>query len=284
MKLNPDSFRSRLKQLEEKWSLSNIRQIPEMYYNFVCFADSQQFGKVAVKIFSKGSEFNYELQALEEFSKVYSVKVYDSDTSVCALLLERITPGNSLLTVNDKTAKDNIAAYLIKDLPVLINKEKVFPDYFDWFTIASSKQKTGKTPDRILSYISSAENIFKKIQSCDKTKKLLHGDLHSLNILQTNTGKWKAIDPHGVTGIHAQESSRYIINELYITPENNKLNRLNELVKHFAEKLNEPEDLIARCAFVDQVLSLCWSLEDGDDESDIQNEISNMEILNKFLL
>ena len=102
---------------------------------------------------------------------------------------------------------------------------------------------------------------------------MLHGDLHHWNMLQCSDGQWKAIDPKGVIGLACQEPARYLENQLELAEPKRRLDILDITVTSFGKRLGESKKTIAACAFVDMVLSSCWSVEDNADAPSIDRAV-----------
>jgi len=70
-----------------------------------------------------------------------------------------------------------------------------------------------------------AENIFKEFPKEKKEQVLLHGDLHSDNILSSQRG-WLVIDPKGIVGEREFELGAYLRNPYYDYPKGSDYKKL----------------------------------------------------------
>lgn len=212
---------------QDRWRLTNVHPSGELSYNLICFAESPAYGAVVLKIGVPHAELFIEMKALSLFAGRGVCACYDADVELGALLLERIVPGSDLTGIGNSEERYRIAASLMAALPVALRGDNGFPSYADWLSRAFTRLRAeNKAGSELLSLVDIAERFFQEIDTPDRPRLLLHGDLHHKNILQDRHGGWKAIDPI------------------------------------FAEHLGERKPLLAKCALVDQVLSTCWSVEE----------------------
>jgi streptomycin 6-kinase len=264
---------------QERWHLTSLRLAAELSYNLVCFAESPAFGAVALKVGVPNPELYTEMKALALYSGRDICTCHDADAELGALLLERIVPGTDLTTVRDGEARFRTAARLIASLPLPLAGDHGFPAYGDWVSRAFAWVRQVPGADaKLLSLAGTAERCFREIDTPDRPRVLLHGDLHHLNILR-DRGGWKAIDPKGVIGVPCLEAARFMQNELGMGDPGDRLARLDQMTVIFAEHLQEEKRVLARCAFVDQVLATCWSVEENAPSAELQTAEEKCEAL-----
>lgn len=269
---------------EQKWNLTNLFILKDLSYNFICTAKSSIYGDVVLKIGIPSSEFMTELKALSNFKDDLICQVYDYDRECGAILLERIIPGDNLLTANnDEWLK--IAADISYKLPVEIEDNDLFPDYKDWINKAFIRaKKENKMDEDMLNLIDKAENIFYDIEKMNYRKVLLHGDLHHWNILFNENKGWKAIDPKGVTGISVMESARFLDNQITITESLGDFKALDKMISVFSNKFSESKLIVAQNLFILLVLSTCWSYENHSPEAkSLRHREDKCRFVNKYL-
>ena len=252
----------------KKWNLTISTVSSDLSYNFVCFASSLKYGDVALKIGIPHPELYSEIKALSLFEGRNICKCYDSDKELGAMLLERVTPGDNLTSLNDNKKQLNIAADLISKLPIPIDDDPDFPTYKDWINRAFNRaRREGKVGTKLLFLIDEAEKLFDEVNLSNYPKSLLHGDLHHWNILK-DSDSWKIIDPKGVIGLPFMDSARFIGNQIDMVEDENKFKHLDEMITVFSEKFNESKKVIAICYFVLNVLSICWTFEEVDPKKE----------------
>ncbi|MGM0410585.1 MAG: aminoglycoside phosphotransferase family protein [Bacillota bacterium] len=246
---------------KQKWDLSNLSIVKDLSFNFICTAKSSIYGDVVLKIAIPSTEFITELKALSYFKDDLICQVYDYDKERGTILLERIIPGDNLLTANNDKWLE-IAADISYKLPVEIEDNDLFPDYKDWINKAFNRAKKENKMDKdMLNLIDKAETIFYDIEKMNYRKVLLHGDLHHWNILFNENKGWKAIDPKGVIGISVMESARFLDNQITITESLGDFRALDNMISVFSNKFSESKLIVAQNLFILLVLSTCWSYE-----------------------
>lgn len=273
-----------INECKEKWKLTNFSISNELSYNFVVFCESSHYGKVALKIGVPHPELYTEIKALSIYNGQNICKCYDYDIENGAMLLERIVPGVDLTSIENVSNRILIGAELISKLNVLVNDNVEFPTYTDWVNRAFKRaKKENIVGQKMLGFIDIAEDYYKELESLNRSKVLLHGDLHHYNILKSKNGDWKAIDPKGVIGIPCLEGSRFIENQLGMVKHEEKLKCLDEMITVFSDKLNENKRIITMCLIVDFVLSICWSFEDNALREVISKSIKNLELTLSYI-
>lgn len=175
----------------------------------------------------------------------------------------------------------------MKDLPVPEPAKHNLPTFAQWTERAFRRTREacghegGPLPVELLD---QAEQVFRSIQDSRQKEVLLHGDLHHENILYDEERGWTAIDPKGVIGDPCLEVGRYLHNQL---PEDMSLRekerRIAERTEILSSELGESEERIKSCAFVDLVLSLCWSLEDTFADEGWQNGVAVARLLGRMV-
>lgn len=279
-----DELPNIINKCKEKWKLTNFRISNELSYNFVVFCESSHYGKVALKIGVPHPELYTEIKALSLYNGKDICKCYDYDIKNGAMLLERIVPGVDLTSIENVSDRILIGAELISKLNILVDENHELPSYTDWVNKAFKRAREENVVGRkMLNAIDRAENYYKELESLNRSKVLLHGDLHHYNILKCANGDWKAIDPKGVIGIPCLEGSRFIENQLRMVKDEEKLKYLDEMITVFSDKFNENKRIITMCLFVDFALSICWSFEDNDLREEISKSIKNLELTFSYI-
>lgn len=269
-----------IERFSEKWGLSDLVLL-DNFSNAVLFANSSLFGDVVLKI---GIDMTSEIKAMSRFNEPAICRCYGSDEALGALLLERVIPGNDLTTISSEEDRITIAANLMLRLSVFPVTEVEFPTYYQWIQNDYNRiRREGNVNEKMVRYMELAEKFSQEIQAYRRPPKLLHGDLHHENILQDSRGQWKAIDPKGVIGTPCLESARFIVNQIWKVPGNDKSRSLATMAKKFSEAFKESPRIIAYGAFIDLVLVLCCMYENNDDPKDIFQSLAECEIYLDFI-
>ena len=115
------------------------------------------------------------------------------------------------------------------------------------------------------SLLKKARAIATKLLEPVSSKRILHGDLHHGNILESSQRGWIAIDPKGLYGDPLYDLANLFLNPLlmpHIATDEGKFYDRLELVHSL---LNVDASLMTEWIFAHACLSACWSIDDGDD-------------------
>lgn len=93
---------------------------------------------------------------------------------------------------------------------------------------------------------------------------VLHGDLHHENVLEFSPGDWRAIDPKGIVGHRAFDTTAMLANPDRATAQDPRL--LEQRVELLARSLGVDRSTILEWSIARSALSAVWSLEDGSVE------------------
>lgn len=248
----------------KKWSLALEESDYELNYNFIASVRRKDGTKAILKI---GYRLENEMEALRAFDGKHSVQLLDADPERGALLLERIDPGYTLESMQKQNDDDAtiIGAEVIRSLAIPVPTSS-FPHLRDWCNIfKSTLQSASDIPSDLLR---QGIEMFDQLDAKKPKDFLLHGDLHHTNILFDVHRGWLAIDPKGVIGPKAFNAARFLGN-----PPSSTVTEeiLHSRITLLANALNESGKTLAEYGFIDALLSMCWSLEDGEDiEKDLQ--------------
>jgi streptomycin 6-kinase len=183
------------------------------------------------------------------------------------LLLERIRPGDTLVTLVDDTRATHIAAALMLTLrrPARADSRLVpLREWFDGFARLRAGFQGGTGPlDQAL--VGRADAAAREFFAEQDEPVLMHGDLHHFNILSSDRG-WLAIDPKGVVGPAAYEVGPFLINPWIVSGMPPDASRLMQTrVNILCECLGFEKARIQGWGLAHAVLSSLWSLEAGQD-------------------
>lgn len=251
-----------IKNVVEKWELSDYCLVEEMTFNNILFyAQSSEFGKVVVKIGHPAYElFFNEPAALNYYKGQYACKIYDLDSKNLAMLLERLSPGKQLSEINDMKERIKIASNLLvkinktlEDESKFSNYEEMIPDYFQRVRTKIEEKS------QLFNLINIAEKLFYEILSERYIRVLTHGDYHYRNILQSDK-KFKVIDPKGIVGFGFMDTAKLIKNELYIS--NNRLNMsyLDQVTSLISRYTGYSVKLLSKWLFIESVFRVAGNI------------------------
>lgn len=271
---------------EEKWNIKVFSPF-QLTYNYVAPAQDAYGKHLVLKIsFPDNHEFITELEALKFYNGIGSIRIIQEDRENNAILLEKAESGKRLREINNEQEQVSFASDVLKKLhkPIPADYSFKFPKLADWakafdkYTETYSNQ-SGPIPQWMFA---KAEQIFKQYIQDNKEQVLLHGDLHSDNILSSERG-WLAIDPKGVIGEREFELGTYLRNPLYDFPKGSDYKKLEmNRILQFSEELGFDKGRILNWAFANAVISLIWFLEDENYFKEIY--VHNAELLNDIKL
>ncbi len=260
-----DRLPALLAACEGRWSLRAGPPFPNLTYAYVAPAVRGDGMAVVLKLGVPSRELTAEIAALRVFDGTGAVRLIDADPDAGVLLLERLSPGTSLLRMSgeDDEQATRIAARVMRSLWKPPPAAGSLPTVAGWAAgfgrlRARFDGGTGPLPARL---VEQAEAQFAALTGTAVVPVLLHGDLHHDNVLLGGE-TWLAIDPKGLIGEPAYETGALLRNPpgLHLRPDLDRL--LARRLAVLSEELGfEPERLRA-WAFAQAMLSAWWSVED----------------------
>lgn len=269
-----------------RWGLTDVEPVSNLSFNFVAFAKQpspfgrgQGEGNVVLKIGVRNDELISEMAAMRLFNGDGACRLIDSDEERGFLLLERLTPGVMLSTLEDDEQATHIAAEVMqkiwRDLESgsllpntrqqavgLQNKFIRLSDWFDGLKKLRAKFNGGTGPfDKNL--VERVEQSVRDFFIENHKPVLMHGDFHHFNILSSERG-WLVIDAKGVIGPAGYEVGPFLIN-----PWGDMLNGIRQ--KRMTERrfdilhehLGFERERIREWGLAHAVLSAWWDIEDN---------------------
>ncbi len=262
-----DNLPQVVKIYEEKWNLNSLGTFSDLSINYVEKAKTQSGEDVVLKIgFPDDEVFIDEVKTLEFYQGNGAVKILEKDMDNFVILLERCMPGISLHTLNNEEKEIKIFAEVCNKIWKKVDKNSGFnkledeAKYFDWYFKNLKKCEEVLHQDLVV----KAQKTFKDLINTSGESYLLHADLHHGNILKSERG-WLCIDPKGIIGERAYEPSVYIINPFNIFRENESLiskEFFAERIDLISKYLDLNKDRVTAWAYIKQILSLIWTLQD----------------------
>jgi streptomycin 6-kinase len=245
------------------WDLVLDGEVFELSFNYV--APAVQNGRVptVLKLGVPSPGFTAEIAALRAFQTHGVVRLIASDESVGALLLERVTPGNTLVALHNEMQAADIAARTMLQLWRARAMNGEFRSLESWTAGfgALHLRFGGGTGPLDSGLVDTAENLRAELLQGTPPSRLMHGDLHHFNLLDGNASGWVAIDPKGVIGDPAYEPAAFLLNPGPAVFLDGSLQQARIAI--FAEQLGIDARRIVRWAFVQAVLGAWWIIEDG---------------------
>ena len=253
---------------EQRWSIRVAEPLEDLSYNYIAPAVRDGGEQVVLKLGYPNQELISEIDALLLYEGQGAVRLLDADRERGALLLEKLVPGDTLLTIRDDAAATRIAARMMRDLWKPAPNGHDFPTVNRW---AKGLERlrvhygggTGPLPEIL---VAKAERLFPELLSTMEAPVLLHGDLHHENILRASRQPWLAIDPKGVIGEPAYETGALLRNmkaDLLVGPDPVQI--VARRVQILCDELGFNRQRVLEWGLAQAVLSAWWSIEDHGD-------------------
>lgn len=256
---------ARLQRYCHRWSLTLEAPFPSLSYNYVIRARRVHGQDVVLKLGVPNDELLAEIEALHHYGGRGCVRVLAAEPEDGALLLERLSPGLMLVTLDDDERATRIAAQVMQKLWRPLPADHTFPTTAQWARGLKRLRTTfdggyGPFPRRL---VEAAERFFADLLASSSPPVLLHGDLHHYNILAAQREPWLAIDPKGLSGEPLYETGALLRNPLpQVAAWPDLRDTLSRRVAILAETLQADRARILGWGVAQAVLSSWWSYED----------------------
>jgi streptomycin 6-kinase len=297
-----------------RWGLTDVEPVSNLSFNFVAFAKQpspfgrgQGEGNVVLKIGVRNDELMSEMAAMRLFDGDGACRLIDSDEERGFLLLERLTPGVMLSTLEDDEQATHIAAEVMqkiwrpldhvtlsrsvaKGLPQenarLFGREgrslRETYDRFirlsDWFDGLKKLRArfNGRTGPFDKNLVERVERSVHDFFIENHKPVLLHGDFHHFNILSSERG-WLVIDAKGVIGPAGYEVGPFLINPWGDMLNGTRQKRMTERrLDILHEHLGFERERICEWGLAHAVLSAWWDIEDNTGRGEYALDFAKM--------
>jgi streptomycin 6-kinase len=216
---------------------------------------------VVIKIVREPREEWNSGRVLMAFAGRGVVRVLDVDDG--AVLLERVQPGTSLVTVVDGGDDDRAMAILTDVIarmnhPILAGPPtaREWGEAFDGYVA----RRDASVPTAL---VERAQQVYGWLCDSQRDPRLLHGDLHHENVLLDAERGWLAIDPKGIVAELEFEIGAALRNPLQRPDVFTAQSTIARRVDRFASELQLDRPRLVGWAFAQAVLAAVWLVEDG---------------------
>lgn len=275
-----DFYEKVLRDIEayaDKWALTSFQLIPSYSANLIFICYSESFGSAVLKIGNPSFRETFtEFNTLREYNGRRFCRVFDADIENGVMLEEYVQPGSPLRDESSLDMRLSVFCSLYKGLHIKPIKAEIYPTYTEWVCRITEYMSKRQDCKELYLYMKKAKDICLSVSALYSHKMLLHGDFHHDNILLSDDGKYIIIDPKGVIGDPVFDIARFILNEFdeEITTESYK--KINHIICFLGKKLNIPNYILKQCLYVETVMSVCWSIEDGSPPEEYPRLIKNV--------
>lgn len=254
-----------LAEAAQKWKLT-LGAPMLLSYNYVTGATLADGTHVVLKIGVPDRENLSELHALRVFDGEGCVRLLAADEDRIMSLLERLIPGEMLVSLQDDDARTQIACDVMQRLWRPAPAGTPFIRLSDWFAGLDRLRHnysggTGPFPKKL---VEKVEALIPELFSEAGSPVLIHGDLHHFNILSSERG-WLAIDPKGVIGAPGYECGPLLTNPIPDFPYlPGALKMTERRIAILSERLGFARGLIRDWGLCHAILSAWWDFAEHD--------------------
>ena len=240
-----------------RWGLTPEPPFAGLSYHYVAPATCADGTRVVLKAGVPGPSLCAEAAALRHYGGRGAVRLLDAEEDQGVLLLERLEPGATLVTMAEDAAT-RIAADVMRGLWAAPPSVHAFPTLDDlgrdFPRLRAQFGGPGPLPPAL---VGRAEAALAELLVTQAAPVLLHGDLHHGNILSARRAMWLAIDPKGIVGEPAFEAAQFLLNPS--PPPKHVLARRLDI---FSEALGLDRARLRGWGLIKAMLSAWWSVED----------------------
>jgi streptomycin 6-kinase len=208
-----DRLPSTLREVQRKWSLTlddpfDTDEVSCSYVAPVLRADGTP---AVLKLGMPHMEAEHEIKGLRFWDGNPTVRVYEADDGLGAMLLERCWPGSTLRTLLEPE-QDAVISDLLHRLwrePPASTGFRLLSALMDYWS-AKTLERVDEWPDAGL--VREGLRLFEELPRNAPREVLLATDLHAGNILRAEREPWLVIDPKPFVGDPAYDATQHLFN------------------------------------------------------------------------
>jgi len=262
----------------EKFDLNNVRLADNLSINVVLYAASKEWRDIVLKVLAPTIISVNEINYMNMCSDKFFAKCYYSNLEDKVIILERLSPGYPLSTVDDMDERIKVFCNILNNVTndlIYINGFKTLDDTLnERFNLALNS----KEYENVLGMVNNAIKLYKEIKNMNLPKYVLHDDLHHNNILKSKND-WKVIDPHGIVGEKVFETSQFIRSELSYT----NLDDIDLVVSKLSKYIKEDKKLIYKALYVYLTSKVIYHIKVKHSKDKILKNIKICKIIENYL-
>lgn len=257
-----------LNKAARRWDLS-LGEPFLLSYNYVCAATRAAGTQAVLKIGVPNRELKSEMTALRLFDGEGACRLLEADDENYTFLLERLSPGQMLVEMDDDEARTHIACEVMTRLWRPAPPQLPFIPLSGWFAELDKLRPrynggTGPFPRWLVERV---EALLPDLLHPSNPQMLIHGDFHHFNVLSAarSPDGWLAIDPKGVVGPVGYEVGPLLINPFdEVLQDENPLLMTERRLAILSEHLGLPAAHLRDWGLCHCLLSAWWDLAEDD--------------------
>ena len=265
----------------KKWKLVDFEFSDFYWHHVVFYCKSELYGDCVLKFYDD-DELEREYNALCEYNAggkpyIKALGYEHGDRSWGAMLIERALPGEKLSEEPSLEKRLEVYSELFNELHTEVKNPGIYYSYTHWVDSIgmpdeilfggglpedSDEIKLKELYPELYPHRLKAKEIYYKLASVYDKKLLIHGDLHSGNIISCGDGKYKVIEPVGVIGDPVFDMGTIIFGECcWYGKDIAEREKAETIIDYLEKSLNIPDKVLRQCFYITTVMSRLWNID-----------------------
>gem|GEM_PF-2432410 len=259
----------------QKWKLVDFEFSDIYWHHVVFYCKSGLYGDCVLKFYDD-DELEREYSALCEYNDngkcyVKALGYEHGDRSWGAMLIERIFPGEKLSDELSLEKRLEVFSELFNESYTETKNPDIYYSYAHWVDSIgmpdeilfndrapedSDEIKLKESYPELYPHRLKAKELYLKLASVYDKKLLIHGGLHSGNIISCKEGKYKIIEPAAVIGDPVFDIGTFIFGECcWFTRDMAEQKKAETIIDYLEKSLNIPNEILRQLFYLATVMS-----------------------------
>ena len=257
-----------MEKLFSAWEIYEFTINRDAYMGLVLECGSRKYGAVIIKIYAPFLEKRYkkELYILKNLQNYHQCTLLDYDYDKCAMLLERIIPGDYIEFSEDTKIIEEMFKDMEENKVAISTIEDIEPEIKGILQQAEEEFQTASKCDyqidKVRYLLENAKAVYDEY-FITEDKSLLHGDAYFKNALRGKTGV-RLIDPVGYQDAFIFEYMPFFTYELIINTDTSMYREKFKKLVAFFEKFTNISKFYA-AVYIFLVKQLIPSIYEAND-------------------
>jgi len=250
-----------LRDHADQWRVA-IESVHETVRSLIAYGQRAEVSVVLKVLKQPGDEW-FSGDIVQAFAGNGIARVYEHAGG--ALLLERLSPGNSLVELSQR-GEDERATEILAQVIAMLRAQHVPTRHVPVGAWGRGFERYLASDDTRIprELVARARLTFANLVRSQRDPRLLHGDVQHSNVLFDRERGWLAIDPKGVFGELEVELGAVLRNpqevpQLFTAPRT-----IERRVQQLTNALDVDRNRVLAWGFAQSVLSAIWSWEDRE--------------------